>query len=53
MQVGLDVIEEGVPEYEAAAAIYEQLITGTEEYGGDYPSIVPLMPSGDHTGHPT
>jgi len=52
MQVGLDVIEEGVPEYEAAAAIYEQLITGTEEYGGDYPSIVPLMPSGDHTGTP-
>lgn len=52
MQAGLDVIEEGVPEYEAAAAIYEQLITGTEEYGGDYPSIVPLMPSGDHTGTP-
>ncbi|WP_265108344.1 M24 family metallopeptidase [Halosolutus halophilus] len=52
MQAGLDVIEEGVPEYEAAAAIYDQLITGTEEYGGDYPSIVPLMPSGDHTGTP-
>ncbi len=52
MQAGLDVIEEGVPEYEAAAAIYEQLITGTEDYGGDYPSIVPLMPSGDHTGTP-
>ncbi|MDS0475405.1 M24 family metallopeptidase [Natrinema sp. 1APR25-10V2] len=52
MQAGLDVIEEGVPEYEAASAIYEQLITGTEDYGGDYPSIVPLMPSGDHTGTP-
>ncbi|WP_254761758.1 M24 family metallopeptidase [Natrinema marinum] len=52
MRAGLDVIEEGVPEYEAAAAIYEQLVTGTEDYGGDYPSIVPLMPSGDHTGTP-
>ncbi|WP_058365812.1 M24 family metallopeptidase [Haloparvum sedimenti] len=52
MQAGLDVIEEGVPEYEAAAAIYDQLIRGTDEYGGDYPSIVPLMPSGDHTGTP-
>ena len=52
MRAGLDAIEEGVPEYEAAAAIYETLITGTEEYGGDYPSIVPLMPSGDHTGTP-
>ncbi|MFC4438957.1 MULTISPECIES: M24 family metallopeptidase [Natrialbaceae] len=52
MQAGLDAIEEGVPEYEAAAAIYERLIRGTDEFGGDYPSIVPLMPSGDHTGTP-
>lgn len=52
MQAGLEAIEAGVPEYEAAAAIYEALITGTEEYGGDYPSIVPLMPSGEHTGTP-
>ncbi|SNR54410.1 M24 family metallopeptidase [Halorubrum vacuolatum] len=52
MRAGLDAIEAGVPEYEAAAAIYERLIRGTEEYGGDYPAIVPLMPSGDHTGTP-
>ncbi|SEW12277.1 M24 family metallopeptidase [Natrinema salifodinae] len=52
MRAGLETIEDGVPEYEAAAAIYEQLITGAEEYGGDYPSIVPLMPSGEHTGTP-
>ncbi|WP_049895562.1 M24 family metallopeptidase [Halopiger xanaduensis] len=52
MRAGLDAIEAGVLEYEAAAAIYEQLVRGTEEYGGDYPSIVPLMPSGDHTGTP-
>ncbi|TYL39012.1 ectoine hydrolase DoeA [Natronococcus pandeyae] len=52
MRAGLDAIEEGVPEYEAAAAIYERLIRGTDEFGGDYPSIVPLMPSGDHTGTP-
>ncbi|WP_254531472.1 M24 family metallopeptidase [Natrinema gelatinilyticum] len=52
MRAGLDAIEAGVPEYEAAAAIYDALITGTDEYGGDYPSIVPLMPSGDHTGTP-
>ncbi|GAB6880618.1 ectoine hydrolase DoeA [Halorubrum gandharaense] len=52
MQAGLDAIEEGVPEYEAAAAIYDRLIRGTEEFGGDYPAIVPLMPSGDHTGTP-
>ncbi|UTF54353.1 M24 family metallopeptidase [Natronosalvus rutilus] len=52
MQAGLDAIAEGVPEYEAAAAIYDALITGTDDYGGDYPAIVPLMPSGDHTGTP-
>ena len=52
MRAGLDAIEAGVPEYEAAAAIYERLIRGTDEYGGDYPAIVPLMPSGDHTGTP-
>lgn len=52
MLAGLDTIEAGVPEYEAAAAIYDALITGTDGFGGDYPSIVPLMPSGDHTGTP-
>lgn len=52
MRAGLDAIEEGVPESEAARAIYDALIDGTEAYGGDYPSIVPLMPSGDHTGTP-
>ena len=52
MWAGLHAIEEGVPEYEAAAAIYDALIDGADEYGGDYPSIVPLMPSGEHTGTP-
>ncbi|MFC6823498.1 M24 family metallopeptidase [Halopelagius fulvigenes] len=52
MQAGMDAIEEGVPESEAARAIYDALIRGTDDYGGDYPSIVPLMPSGDHTGTP-
>ena len=52
MRAGLDAVEAGVPESEAAAAIYETLVTGTDEFGGDYPSIVPLMPSGDYTGTP-
>ena len=52
MKAGLDAIEAGVPEYEAARAIYDALIGGTDEFGGDYPAIVPLMPSGDHTGTP-
>ncbi|WP_394739410.1 M24 family metallopeptidase [Natronococcus roseus] len=52
MQAGIDAIGEGVPEYEVAAEIYDALIRGTDEFGGDYPAIVPLMPSGDHTDTP-
>ncbi|XVH33648.1 M24 family metallopeptidase (plasmid) [Haloferacaceae archaeon DSL9] len=52
MRTGVDVVGEGVRESEAAAAIYHALIDGTDAYGGDYPSIVPLMPSGEHTGTP-
>ncbi|WP_135822329.1 M24 family metallopeptidase [Halostella litorea] len=52
MAAGLDAVGEGVPEYEVAAEIYDALIRGTDDFGGDYPSIVPLMPSGDHTGTP-
>jgi Xaa-Pro aminopeptidase len=52
MVAGLDAVAEGVPEYEAARAIYDALVRGTDDHGGDYPAIVPLMPSGDHTGTP-
>jgi len=52
MLAGIDAIDAGVPEYEVAAEIYDRLIRGTDDYGGDYPAIVPLMPSGDHTGTP-
>ena len=52
MAAGLDAVGEGVPEYEVAAEVYDALIRGTDSFGGDYPAIVPLMPSGDHTGTP-
>ncbi|MFC6906010.1 M24 family metallopeptidase [Halalkalicoccus tibetensis] len=52
MQAGIDAMGEGVPESTVAAEIYHTLIAGTEAFGGDYPAIVPLMPSGEHTGTP-
>jgi Xaa-Pro aminopeptidase len=52
MQAGIEAIDVGVRESTAAAAIYRALVEGTEEFGGDYPSIVPLMPAGDHTNTP-
>lgn len=36
----------GVRKNDLVADIFHQLISGTEEYGGDYPAIVPLLPSG-------
>ncbi len=42
----LDIVEVGVPKSNVVSKIYETAIAGVERYGGDYPSIVPLLPSG-------
>lgn len=52
MQAAEDSIAEGVRQCDAAANVYHAQITGTKEYGGDYASIVPLMPSGIRTSTP-
>lgn len=49
---GIDAIEPGARESDVAATVYKALLEGTEETGGDYPAIVPLMPSGEGTGSP-
>lgn len=49
MQKGIDRIEAGVRENDVVADIFHQQITGTDEFGGDYTSIVPLLPSGEKT----
>ena len=52
MQTAIDTIDAGVRQCDVAANIYHALISGTEEFGGDYPAIVPLMPSGETAGAP-
>ncbi|WP_407272578.1 M24 family metallopeptidase [Radiobacillus sp. PE A8.2] len=52
MYKGVDSIRAGNRECDVAANIYYQMITGTEEHGGDYPAIVPLLPSGENTSAP-
>lgn len=52
MQTGLNTIAPGVRECDVAAAICHSQIGGTPEYGGDYPAIVPLLPSGERTSTP-
>ncbi|GEL78534.1 M24 family metallopeptidase [Tenuibacillus multivorans] len=52
MQAGLQSIHTGSRECDAAASIFFELVKGTEEFGGDYPSIVPMLPTGENTSTP-
>ncbi|WP_257350910.1 M24 family metallopeptidase [Pseudalkalibacillus decolorationis] len=52
MMAGIELVDEGVRECDVAAKIFHTQITGTEEFGGDYPAIVPLLPSGEKTSTP-
>lgn len=52
MQAGVDAIRPGVRQCDAAAEIYEAQIRGTDGYGGDYPAIAPLLPTGIGTSTP-
>lgn len=52
MQAAYDKIDAGVRENEVAAAITHAQIYGTETFGGDYTSIVPMIPTGKYTASP-
>jgi Xaa-Pro aminopeptidase len=52
MRVGVDAIEPGVRQSDAVAAIVAAQVRGTEEHGGDYPAIVPMLPTGVGTSTP-
>ncbi len=52
MRVAIDAIAPGVRQCDAAAAIQHAQTLGTPEFGGDYPAIVPLMPTGVATSAP-
>lgn len=49
MQAAYETIDEGVRQCDVVAEISHAQISGTSEFGGDYPSIVPLLPTGDRT----
>lgn len=52
MATGIEQVSPGIRQCDAAAAIYQAGISGTEEFGGDYPSIVPMLPTGIGTSTP-
>jgi Xaa-Pro dipeptidase/ectoine hydrolase len=49
MQAAIDTINVGTRQCDAAAAVYSGLIKGQEGFGGDYPSIAPMFPTGQGT----
>jgi ectoine hydrolase len=52
MAAGIDAIEPGVRQCDAVAAIYDAGVRGIDGAGGDYPAIVPMLPTGGGTGTP-
>ncbi|WP_102347202.1 M24 family metallopeptidase [Bacillus sp. Marseille-P3661] len=52
MKKAYETIDVGVRECDVAANIYHAQITGTGEFGGDYPAIVPMLPSGKKAAAP-
>lgn len=52
MNAAYDCVQIGVRECDVAAAIYHAQIKGTPEYGGDYTSIVPMLPTSQNTSSP-
>ena len=42
----LELVEPGLPKHELVAEIFRTGIRGADGHGGDYPAIVPLVPSG-------
>jgi len=48
----LDAIEPGLPKNELVAEIFDAAIRGADGHGGDYPAIVPLLPSGADAAAP-
>ena len=52
MKRALDLIEPGIRQCDVAAEILKTQVAGTIEFGGDYPAIMPLMPTGATTTCP-
>lgn len=52
MRSAVDNIHTGNRQCDAAAEIFRTQIAGTEQFGGDYTAIVPMLPSGEGTNTP-
>lgn len=51
-QTILELVQPGMRKNDLVAEIYRTGIRGTEEFGGDYPAIVPMLPTGPDASAP-
>ncbi|MGV9802289.1 M24 family metallopeptidase [Mycobacterium sp. NPDC003449] len=52
MAVAVEAIAAGVPQHQVAAAISHAQVAGVEGISGDYPAIVPMLPTGEAADTP-
>jgi len=52
MFTAISKLAPGVRECDVVADVYQAQVKGTPDFGGDYPSIVPMMPTGEKTSAP-
>jgi ectoine utilization protein EutD len=52
MRAAVDAVKPGIRQCDAVAEIYRAQVSGTPAFGGDYPSIVPMLPTGIGTSTP-
>lgn len=52
MEIALEGVKDGVPQYELVAEIQRAQAFGTPGVGGDYPAIVPMLPTGPSSATP-
>ena len=52
MHTAIESIDVGVRECDAAGKIWNAMISGTDDFGGDYPALMVLMPSGERSSAP-
>jgi Xaa-Pro dipeptidase len=52
MATALNNLVPGKRECDAVAAVLQAQASGTPDFGGDYPAIVPMMPTGEKTSAP-
>ena len=52
MQVAYEALQPGRRQCDVVAEILAAQATGVDGYGGDYPAIVPMLPTGDAAGTP-